>query len=171
MQCGMNQQISHVEGGSIKRTNQTFYETGEISPCSSTRPSPLPPKRAPPSRQDQRMRILLAYDDFEVVNLNLFPEPFRQNRKETAFGVRVTTYTILTYITFICIDTYIKWHAYQQQLMLIPHAMNEVSVQCRRMREEDEHGTSRQSETHQRRVQRASIRRIPHIWLLFEPRQ
>lgn len=54
------------------------------------------------------MRILLAYDDFKVVNLNLTPESFRQNRKETAFGVRVTAYTILTDVTFICIDTYRK---------------------------------------------------------------
>ncbi len=92
----------------MNRTNQTFYETGGETSCSSTRPSSLPPIRASPSRKDRWMRILLAYDDIKVVNLNLTLESFRQNKKETAFGVRVTAYTILTDVTFICIDTYRK---------------------------------------------------------------
>ncbi len=54
------------------------------------------------------MRVLLARDFFKDVNLYLTPDPFSKNEKETAFHGRVTAYTVLIDVIFICIGTYIK---------------------------------------------------------------
>ncbi len=53
------------------------------------------------------MRVLLAHSFFKDVNLYLTQDPFNENEKETVFRARVTVYTILFDVTFICIGTYI----------------------------------------------------------------